>query len=114
MIVCHCNVLATSEVEDLVLRLSASDPHRIITPGTVFQGCGRRPSCGACMPLVVAAVEAARERCQEPARVRTVVTDPGGVASLDLVGQAADAPAAGERCRVDIAEDISTAKGVRR
>lgn len=116
MIVCHCNVLGSGEIEDLVRRLGAGDPHRIITPGTVFQGCGMRPNCGACMPLVVATVAVARQASLETARARTVVSDPASVASLDMAGRAGDEQARGGRCRTRIAvvREVSTARGARR
>lgn len=123
MIVCHCNVIASDEIEKVVLRLSTSDPHCIITPGTVFQCCGKRPNCGACMPLVVASLAAARMRCAEIPRARTLLSDPAGVAAVELAGANPAAARAGEqanaadgRCRDEPASAnvISMARGARR
>lgn len=122
MIVCHCNVIAAREIEELVHRLSAVQPHAIVTPGMVFAGCGKRPSCGGCMPMVVASVAVARTNWAEKARVRTLMTDPGGVAGVEVapVGPAANETRregvyAGDRCTSSaIAPATPNARGARR
>ena len=56
MIVCHCNVIACSDIRKAVKGLLDSEPQGIVTPGRVFKCCGRRPQCGGCMENVSAII----------------------------------------------------------
>ncbi len=49
MIVCHCNVIACTDIRLSVQRLAAQPEGSVITPGRVFHCCGALPRCGGCM-----------------------------------------------------------------
>ncbi|WP_409755662.1 bacterioferritin-associated ferredoxin [Aestuariivirga sp.] len=51
MIVCHCNVIACSEIRKAVRELGG-EAGGLVTPGQIFKCCGRRPQCGGCMSHV--------------------------------------------------------------
>jgi len=76
MMVCHCNVIACSEVRQAVRDLRSGDGHGVVTPGRVFSCCGKRPNCGSCMPLIASLIaETVAERPAElQVEVRTIVT----------------------------------------
>jgi len=52
MIICQCNVISCGDLKQAVGALRADDAHAMVTPAGVFRCCGKRPRCGACMPLV--------------------------------------------------------------
>ena len=52
MIVCHCNVIACTDIRLSVQRLSVEIEAASITAGQVFRCCGARPQCGGCVPSV--------------------------------------------------------------
>ena len=56
MIVCHCNVIACSDIREAVRGLRAGQPEALVTPGQVFRCCGRRPQCGGCMNNVTSII----------------------------------------------------------
>ncbi|MGE0210597.1 MAG: bacterioferritin-associated ferredoxin [Parvibaculaceae bacterium] len=76
MMVCHCNVIACSEVRRAVRSLRSDDEHGVVTPGRVFSCCGKRPNCGSCMPLIASLIaETVAEHHAEPqGEARTIVT----------------------------------------
>jgi bacterioferritin-associated ferredoxin len=49
MIVCHCNVIACTEIRASVRMILGDDQVAVVTPGQVFKCCGARPQCGGCM-----------------------------------------------------------------
>ncbi len=51
MIVCHCNRIDHTMIEETASRLAADDPLRILTPVGVYKAMGLRPRCGGCLPL---------------------------------------------------------------
>ena len=59
MIVCHCNVISSQDIDRSVTRLRANDPQALLTPGEIFKACGKRPNCGGCMPVFAAKIEKA-------------------------------------------------------
>ena len=61
MIVCHCNRISHSDIEDGVDRLLDRDPLRLLTPVLVYRTFGKRPRCGACLPLAANLVQARAE-----------------------------------------------------
>lgn len=76
MMVCHCNVIACSEVRRAVRNLRNADAHGVVTPGRVFSCCGKRPNCGSCMPLIASLIaETVAEHHAGPqGEARTIVT----------------------------------------
>ena len=62
MIICQCNVISCTQLKSATERLSARDPHCIITPGAVFRACGARPQCGGCMLNVTEVIVGAMQQ----------------------------------------------------
>lgn len=56
MIVCHCNVIACSDIRKAVQGLHDGQPATLVTPGQVFRCCGHRPQCGGCMGNVTSII----------------------------------------------------------
>ncbi len=52
MIVCHCNVIACTDIRRSVAELSEGKQLAMVTPSMVFKCCGARPQCGGCMTTV--------------------------------------------------------------
>lgn len=53
MIVCHCNVIRESEIEDAIHSLLDADPWRLIVPAQVYRELKKRARCCGCFPNVV-------------------------------------------------------------
>lgn len=53
MIVCHCNVVTSGELIEVIDELLAADSWRMITPVLVYHEMGRRGRCCGCFPTVV-------------------------------------------------------------
>jgi len=51
MIVCHCNRIDHTMIEETASRLAGDDPLRILTPVGVYKAMGLRPRCGGCLTL---------------------------------------------------------------
>jgi bacterioferritin-associated ferredoxin len=58
VIVCHCNCIDHTSIEDATSRLLAEDPWRLVTPGSVYRALGKRPRCGGCLPLATTLIYA--------------------------------------------------------
>jgi len=58
MIICSCAVISSQDVERAVAWMRAADPAVMITPGKVYRTLGRKPACGGCLKLFVAAIHA--------------------------------------------------------
>lgn len=65
MIICQCNVISCTQLKSATERLSACDPHCIVTPGAVFRACGVRPQCGGCMLNVTEIIVGAMQQRQQ-------------------------------------------------
>lgn len=50
VIVCHCNAIAHTAIEDMTDRLFEADPARSPSPVRVYDALGMRPKCGRCLP----------------------------------------------------------------
>lgn len=75
MIVCHCNVISSQDIDRSVSRLREGDPQALLTPGEIFRSCGKRPNCGGCMPVFAAKIaeivaDAPSETREKPVRTR--------------------------------------------
>lgn len=68
MIVCSCNVISKSCLEEAAEKLAAADPTRPLTPGRIFQAIGKRPDCGTCARTIrqIIADGGHRFTCPEP------------------------------------------------
>lgn len=53
MIVCHCNLIRDSEIEEVIVSLLEHDPWRLIVPLQVYHEMNRRGRCCGCFPSVV-------------------------------------------------------------
>lgn len=56
MIVCSCAVISSSAIETAVAWMKAADPQVVVTPGKVYRALCKKPVCGGCAKLFVAAV----------------------------------------------------------
>ena len=57
MMICHCNGISDRDIHAAIDWMRASDATAIITPGKVYRALGKRPDCGGCLPLFLAAME---------------------------------------------------------
>lgn len=53
MIVCHCNMISTEEIESTILELLEEDPWQLIVPLQVYHLLEKRGRCCGCFPNVV-------------------------------------------------------------
>ncbi len=53
MLVCHCNVITSKEIEGAILELLEADPWQLIVPAKVYHALKRRGRCCGCFPNVV-------------------------------------------------------------
>ncbi|MEZ5812519.1 MAG: (2Fe-2S)-binding protein [Rhizobiaceae bacterium] len=53
MIVCHCNMILQSEIEQVIESLLDEDPWRLIVPLQVYHEMDKRGRCCGCFPTVV-------------------------------------------------------------
>ena len=53
MIICHCNVISSKDIESAIGRILEYGPDEDISPTTVFRACGKRPDCGNCISQFV-------------------------------------------------------------
>ena len=79
MIICHCNVISSSDIERAIERIWALDPDQEINPQFVFRECGKRPDCGNCLSQFVDTIRRLKADSVEPAPAPSL---------MDLVDQA--------------------------
>jgi len=53
MLVCHCNLITESEIEDTIVSLLDADPWQLIVPAKVYHTMSKRGRCCGCFPNVV-------------------------------------------------------------
>lgn len=53
MLICHCNVITSREIEGIVRDFLSADPWAIIVPAKVYHALGKRGRCCGCFPNVV-------------------------------------------------------------
>jgi len=53
MIVCHCNLIASEEIERTVIELLDQDAWQLIVPLQVYHALEKRGRCCGCFPNVV-------------------------------------------------------------
>ena len=49
MIVCSCNVITHTAIEEAVGRIHEREPSMLVTPGMVYKELGLAPDCGVCL-----------------------------------------------------------------
>jgi len=62
MLVCHCNVISTEEIEDIIVGLLDEDPWRLVVPAVVFHALEARGKCCGCLPSMVETIIRVVER----------------------------------------------------
>ena len=66
MIICQCNIISKSDVEDAVRGLLAEDAWIHLTPGTMMKALEKRGKCFGCFPslinVMITVIEDIRER----------------------------------------------------
>ena len=53
MLVCHCNVIALSEIEETIEQMLDEDPWQLVVPAKVYHALEKRGRCCGCFPNVV-------------------------------------------------------------
>lgn len=61
MIVCSCNVIAESDIEDALIEILNQPDAPIPTPGLVYRHLRKRMNCCGCAPLAVDVIYAKLE-----------------------------------------------------
>lgn len=56
MLVCHCNVISQTEMEQLIKGLLDEDPWQLIVPAKVFRAAEARGKCCGCIPNISATI----------------------------------------------------------
>ena len=76
MLVCHCNLISESEIEDAIKGLLAEDEWRLVVPLQVYHEMGKRGRCCGCFPNVVGIILRVTEAWhREKARSEAEVID---------------------------------------
>lgn len=81
MLICHCNVITQTEIEQTILDLLERDPWTLIVPAKVYHAMARRGRCCGCFPNVVETII----RVTEAYHARSEATDADIVTHLDRV-----------------------------
>ena len=53
MIVCSCNVIMLSEIEEVILDFLEEEPWQLITAGMIYHAMQKRGKCCGCFPRVI-------------------------------------------------------------
>ncbi|WP_077992055.1 MULTISPECIES: (2Fe-2S)-binding protein [Bartonella] len=53
MIVCSCNVISQSEIEDVINSLLEEDCWQLIVPGKIYKVLAKRGKCCCCFPNIL-------------------------------------------------------------
>ena len=53
MIVCSCNIISGTDIEEVIMDFLNADEWQLITPGKVFQAMTARGKCCGCFPGVI-------------------------------------------------------------
>ncbi|MBI0169199.1 MULTISPECIES: (2Fe-2S)-binding protein [Bartonella] len=53
MIVCSCNVITQSEIEDVINSLLEEDCWQLIVPGKIYKVLAKRGKCCCCFPNIL-------------------------------------------------------------
>jgi len=79
MIVCHCNLIQESEIEQVIVSMLDEDPWQLIVPLKVYHEMGKRGRCCGCFPgvvdIIIRVTAEYHRRHQTPqAEIETLVT----------------------------------------
>lgn len=70
MLVCSCNVISKSDVENVIREFLDDDAWQLITPGKVYHAMHKRGQCCGCFPniinIIVAETETHHRRVETP------------------------------------------------
>jgi len=53
MLVCQCNVISDTEIEEIILSFLREDPWQLVVPAKVYRAMEKRGRCAGCFPNVV-------------------------------------------------------------
>jgi hypothetical protein len=53
MLICHCNIITSREIEQIIRTFLRDDPWAIIVPAKVYRELDKRCKCSGCVPNVV-------------------------------------------------------------
>jgi bacterioferritin-associated ferredoxin len=53
MLVCHCNIITSREIEETIEQLLDADPWQLVVPAKVYRALEKRGRCCGCFPNVV-------------------------------------------------------------
>jgi hypothetical protein len=53
MLICHCNIITSREIEEIIRAFLRDDPWAIIVPAKVYRELDKRCKCSGCVPNVV-------------------------------------------------------------
>lgn len=53
MLVCHCNIITSKEIEDTIIQMLDEDCWQLIVPAKVYHAMKKRGRCCGCFPNVV-------------------------------------------------------------
>ncbi|MCY0149893.1 (2Fe-2S)-binding protein [Hoeflea sp. G2-23] len=62
MIICSCNIITKTDIEEAVTGFLDCDPWQLITPGKVFHAMQKRGKCCGCFPGVIDIIVETTER----------------------------------------------------
>jgi len=53
MLVCQCNLISTTDIEDIVVDILDEDPWQLVVPAHIYRELGKRGQCCGCVPNIV-------------------------------------------------------------
>jgi bacterioferritin-associated ferredoxin len=53
MMVCHCNLITSRDIEDIVTAILEDDPWQLVVPAKIYREMGKRGQCCGCIPNLV-------------------------------------------------------------
>ena len=53
MRVCQCNLISTTDIEDIVVDILDEDPWQLVVPARIYRELGKRGQCCGCVPNIV-------------------------------------------------------------
>ena len=58
MLICSCNLITNTQIEEVIDAFLREDPWMLITPARVYQAMEKRGQCCGCFPNVVSLISA--------------------------------------------------------
>jgi len=53
MMVCHCNLITSGDIEAIVRSILNEDPWQLVVPGHIYRALQKRGDCCGCIPNLV-------------------------------------------------------------